>query len=412
MIKKIPYCFRDVHEDYLVLQSLQKFCSANGIKTNDDKFRLINNILNFANSNEDNERKTLEWFDSTLKEGVKKLIVTKIQGYSDLKDKSKPEWIKLIKKGFSINESKYILTSKHEAFMKLCSYSFSETEEKINKVSLTFTKCLKEKKERGGNYSTIIYPVFVDIYLDKGYMVGRAKSKSSIFNYDAVTIKTQNTQDDEDLYYKRTDCDKLILEAFNKIIAAFDISKESMEVQMHNFKSSIHKIVEECTQTPIEINNKLNAEYENREKFIRDFFNKYSIDFNENENYLNAQEDLKIFMEKYLSITCKDKKIFTEDRYGYPTKLAATDTDFSSIEETSINDNPLQCTPIFFDNKKLIHKQKKCDNMIFIFKRKPEKYFTANKYEVFFAVKKGALHIAFRKYTLEEDIQNVLSRII
>ena len=50
--------------------------------------------------------------------------------------------------------------------------------------------------------------------------------------------------------------------------------------------------------------------------------------------------------------------------------------------------------------------------MIFIFKREPRKYFTNNKFEVIFEVKRGLLHIKFRKYTLQEDVQNVLSRIM
>ena len=171
-------------------------------------------------------------------------------------------------------------------------------------------------------------------------------------------------------------------------------------------------MVDECTKTPPEIQEKLNDEEVYRIKFIKSFLDRQGISLLNGENYKNALEDLNVLMEKYISINYEDNSIFTRDRYAYPIQISATDEDSSSVEETSLEDKPLQCTPIFFDNKKVIQKQKKCDDLIMVFKREIKTYFTNKTFKAIIEIKRGQMHIDLRKYVLEEDIENVLSRVI
>ena len=181
---------------------------------------------------------------------------------------------------------------------------------------------------------------------------------------------------------------------------------------------SVHRIHVRCEKrrrfpkTPAEIQEKLDEEECHRIKFVKSFLERQKIDLLRGENYKNALEDLAVLMEKYISINYEDKNIFTRDRYAYPIQISATDDDSSSVEETSLDDKPLQCTPIFFDNKKVIQKQKKCDDVVMVFKREVRTYFTNSTFQAIIEVKRGAMHIDLRKYVLEEDIENVLSRII
>ncbi|NEZ46486.1 hypothetical protein FDF74_04555 [Clostridium niameyense] len=404
MFTDIPLSFKDKNEDYLIIGKLQEFCKENKLPTSLDKVDLINYIVNFAKSEKDNSEKLMLWLDNTLKEGVKKIILTKVERIGYLKNKSIEEWETLIKSAFNIEVSSHIIDTTHSPNLKVCGYKFSETNGRVDIVSLNFTILLKEKKQKDLPYNTIIYPVFVDIYLKEGYMVGRGKSKSSLFKFQEI--------EDEETMYNSVNYEKLIKEAFEIIYSKLNIRNESVPSNMHRFKSAIHLIVDECTKTPKEIVEKLNKEEIYRETFIKDFFKRESINHLTNENYLEALEDLKIFMEKYISITSEDEKIFITDRYAYPIQISATDSDFSSLEESSLETTPLQCTPIFFDNKRLIQKEKKCDNVSFMFKRKPKTYFTNKLFPVIIEVKRGYMHIDFRKYVLEEDIKNVLSRII
>lgn len=408
MIKDIPLSFKDKNEDYLIVPKLQAFCKENNLCTSLDKVQLINSIINFANKSDKNSIKFKEWLDNTLKEGVKKILVTKVQNLKKLRNKNKEEWANLIRQGFNIEESKYILDANHSCNITLCSYKLIEKDGKIKRISLNFTVLLKERKNKELPLKTIIYPIFIDLYLDKGYLVGRSKSKSSLYRFETYNAKDVK----ENIEDKTINFEKLIEETFSMIYTALDIERESVLSNMHEFKSIIHLIIDECTKTPSEIITKLEDENKFISEFIKEFFKRQSISPLINENYKDATEDIKIFMEKYISINSPDKKIFTNNRYAYPIQIAVTDSDFSSLEESSLEDKPLQCTSIFFDNKKLIQKEKKCDSALFIFKKSSKKYFTTKGFPVIVEVKKGYIYIDFRKYVLEEEIENVLSRII
>ncbi len=404
MIKDIPFCFKDKNEDYLVIESLQTFCKDNNLHTVGDKMKLIENIVEYANLSEENEEIVLEWIDTVLKEGIKKIIISKILYSTEIVNKTIEEWKEMINDKFSIYDSKHIITGIHTNDIKLQTYKLEESNGFVEKISLIFTILLKEEKNKGVT-QTIIYPIFIDIDIKNKYIIGRAKSKSSISKFKMY-------KNGEEEIIKSTTCDKLTLEVFEILKSKFDIEEESKERRDHIFKGRIHSIVDECTRTPKEIMDKIETESDNINAFVKNFFSRHDINPFSDENYNNAIDDIKVFIEKYLSINYEDQSIFTQDRYAYPTKIAATDSDFSSIDESSSDNKPLQCTSIFFDNKKLIQREKKCDNVVFIFKREQKLYFTNKTFSVILEVKKGRMHIDFRKYTLEEDINNVLSRII
>lgn len=408
MITDIPFCFKDRNEEYLTIGKLQEFCKKNNLKTSLDKIELINSIIEFGKKSEDKSIKVYEWIDSTLKEGIKKLIIFKLNNTRQLMNKTEKEWIEIINNKFKIDKSNYILEYPHKNNISLCGYKFIFNDGKVCKLELKYTILLKEQKKGRELPVNSIYPIFIDIYINEGYIVGRSKSKSSIFNFERIQLEDKT----KDEITQGTNCDKLISEAINLTIEKFDVSKEAIPVALHRFKGVIHKIVDETTSTPNEINEKLELERDFRENFIKKFLERQGINPLIGENYKYAVKDLTILMEKYISINYSNKDIFTKDRYGYPIQISATDEDSSSVEETSLEDKPLQCTPIFFDNKKIIQKQKKCDNVTMIFKREPKTYFTNKTFQAIIEVKRGSMHIDLRKYVLEEDIENVLSRII
>ncbi|MEW9939795.1 hypothetical protein AB2T96_19985 [Clostridium butyricum] len=408
MIENIPFCFKDRNEEYLTLGRLQEFCKENNLKTSLDKIELINSIIEFGKTDEGNSEKVCKWMDHTLKEGIKKIIVYKLDNARKLRNKTEEQWIELINDKFKVYESNYILKYNHKNHISLCGYEFEVKDNKVSKVELKYTIKLKEQKKKDQPPNNIIYPIFVDVYVNEGYIVGRSKSKSSIFKFEIIENEDKNIDD----IVETMNCDKLIGEAIDLTIEKIDVLKENVPIGLHIFKGIIHKIVDETTATPLEIKEKLENEKEFRKNFIESFLKREEIDFLNGDNYKNAVEDLTVLMEKYISINYSNKDIFTKDRYGYPIQISATDEDSSSVEETSLEDKPLQCTPIFFDNKKIIQKQKKCDNVIMVFKRSPRTYFTNKTFQVIIEVKRGAMHIDLRKYVLEEDINNVLSRII
>jgi len=405
MFNDIPISFKDRNESYLVLSKIHEFCKENNVPLiGTDKVELTQAIINFAKIDGIKEAKVCNWLEETLKEGIKKVMITKVVNIRGLRNKNKEDWEKLIKSSFGVKKSNDIIRGVHSGDIELCGYEFNEIEGKVDIISLNFSILLKEQKTRESNYKTIIYPIHIDIYLKNGYIVGRGKSKGLLFKFK---------RDDEDLEtYESVNYEKLIRETFKKVYLSLNIQQEGIQSCNHTFKSSIHFMIDECTKTPPEIMVKLIEEEECRKNFVKEFFSRKSINLLDNENYIDALKDIEIFMEKYISINSPNKEIFTFNRYAYPTQIAATDEDFSSVEESSVEDTPLQCTSIFFDNKKLIEKQKKCDNVSFTFKREAKTYFPNKKFPVILEVKKGYVYVDFRQYVLEEDIKNVLSRII
>ena len=87
----------------------------------------------------------------------------------------------------------------------------------------------------------------------------------------------------------------------------------------------------------------------------------------------DLEADVLNLVEKYLSISYPDKSIFIDGRDAYPLKIIATDEEESHLEQASGLERPLQSKAIFFDNKKMMQKNRKCDGVIFSFEKKEKK---------------------------------------
>ncbi|HAT4103733.1 TPA: hypothetical protein I9Z31_001136 [Clostridium perfringens] len=419
--KKIPLCFSHVNEDYLVVPKLKQFCNEKGIKKDDglnliEKYELIKSLEKYYNKDEKTKSEVAVFLDECLKEGIKRIIVGEIEGCRELKKVKNLD--EFLIDSFSVynKTNTNVILAHNDENINLCGFNFEKDKESnLKKIELKFTVLLREQKSRKSNFNTIIYPIFVTIDVENGYIIGRAKSKSGL--YRKVFLGENENYIDEfgnDLTVgKSTDCIKLVEETFNLITSKINFIKILKGFDtVDNFKRRIHKLIDQCTKTPEEIEKKLENEEKIINLFVKDFFSRHNIDFFENSNFEIASDDIRIFMEKYLSINEINKDIFTKDRYGYPIKIGATDSELSSVEEVSSDETPLQCTSIFFDNKKILNREQRCDYVKFIFNRSKFKYFTNEKFIVNIEIKRGFLHLDFKQYTLEEDIENVLSRII
>lgn len=127
----------------------------------------------------------------------------------------------------------------------------------------------------------------------------------------------------------------------------------------------------------------------------------------------DIESDIKNIVEKYLSINWKDKDIFIKDRDAYPVKLSATDEEESKIEQTAAALEPLQTKALFFDNKKMLYKNKSCDGIIFKWKRNNPINGQDDEFKVRMGVTpKGECIFKFTEYTVKEDMENVIFSII
>ena len=198
----------------------------------------------------------------------------------------------------------------------------------------------------------------------------------------------------------------------NEIALSLDITYETKDRSRHIWSSNFYELINECTQTPEEVEFDINGEEAIIEEFIQNFFVRHNISPINKDNYIKAKEDIKLFMEKYLAINLDNEAVFKENRVAYPIKIATTDTDLTSVEQCTANRRPLQASPVFYDNKKILLRRKQCDKISLVFKREKKTYITNDEFVITLEVKGGYCVIQTVSYLFEEDIQDVLSRVI
>lgn len=393
-------CWANENENYITNPVMIEFCRDNNIKSQIMRRDLLKAINDFSALNEENKNKVADWLEIIMKQGIKNVLFREINIPMEVIKELKKNAKNLISEKFPecVNRKLYSNITKGTK-MNLQSINIEKKDDNIGKISFTFTIYLYELKKEVR--SKIIYPIFVDIDLNTSIISGRAKSKSNIFRV--------NSKDENELGNKTT-TDQLIKECIIFIeekMGAVEINKEKY---IYDVKKAIYKILEKYTFTPETIKNKIDS----MDGYIDDFINKTleMLEVNNTLNFNKAKEDIKIFIEKYISINVENKDIFINDREAYPYKLIATDSEFTRVEETTTSFEPLQCKEKFFDNKKSIKYEGTCDGIFLIYARKDKGYFPNNIYKVKISTKKDFCCVRFESYVTEEDINNVLSSII
>lgn len=384
----IPDCWANETENYITNPVLLEFCINNGIKSANMRMDLLKAVNEFALVNDENRKKVEDWLEVVLKQGMKNILFRKIEFEKNPENRTLNEAFKDCK-----NRKLYSNITEGNK-LNLQSMNIKD-----NVIELVFTIFLIEEKRE--KKSRIIYPIFVDIDLNKHIIFGRAKSKTNIFTVNPENIDEIN---------QSTSTDVLIMQAVDYVEKNLNAKKIDKEEYIEGVKKSIYNILEKYTFTPKEIEDKIIEMDDYLDKFINNTLDMLGI--NNPINYNKAKEDMKIFIEKYISINTEDKDIFINDREAYPYKLIATDSEMTKVEETTSSYEPLQCKEKFFDNKKSIKYEGTCDGIFLVYARKQKGNFSSNTFRAKISVKRKFCCVRFEAYVMEEDINNVLSNII
>ncbi len=394
---KIPASFRDDYENYLVMHSMKNFLLNNEIvpKYTMSRADLINQIEKFANESDENLEIVLDWLDEVLKEGIKHIHIRKVNTNSEC-------WKKLIEmkeipQKLLLNpDCRHICgNNKYDENVKLVKCEKRETN-RGTVLSFYFAEliCIHGPKCE----KTIIYPIFIDIYFKYGLITGRAKSKTSmcLYSREKVNLEERVT----------TTTSKEIKRCFEFLAETFGIEYIKQEDANEYFKKKFYTLLNKYTQTPEIIKNKIEEKREKNNKVVDTILGEIcEID----EKYRDDLEaDVLNLIEKYLSISYPDKNIFIDGRDAYPLKIIATDEEESHLEQASGLEKPLQSKAIFFDNKKMMQKNQKCDGIIFSFEDKKKK----ERFKVEMKMERTDCFLRSNGYISEEELQNVLFAII
>lgn len=399
---KISYGYANENENYITIPALKRFAKERKnyeYRTNVGRSQLISDIETFANQSSTNEEDVKEWLDKVLIEGIKEIQIK----YINMNDLlvlalNSKECVDSILEPLLVNKKCKHLCNKFTKELQLFRYDYEKGKYGVC-IKLYMGKILCTYDKRNGSRK-IQYPIYVEVYANKGVIVARSKSKSAIYNYmdkfvleSAVATTAEKELHDAIMYT----CKKLSIETLpaNESNRRF---KKNLYAMLEKYTYTPKEIADLMSEKELEINNLANS-------IINDIC---SLPVSYKQDVISNISNL---VEKYFSISYKDKSIFTKNRGAYPLKLNATDEEESKVEQTAALESPLQSKAIFFDNKKMLQKSGLCDGVTFMFYRIDKQYFS-EKFKVKICAKNDLCSINFTEYTMEEDIKNVLFTLI
>ena len=403
---RIPTTFTKNNEDYITLPAIKRFIKSLGetsMKISLPREELINSVLEYGNQSDENAELVQGWVDSVIHEGIKDIHLFYIELKSPLQIlfntpvKAKQYLNNYVPKGLS----SHICANNYGVDFSLIEANLEDTCHG-RKVKLVYCKKLHMHDKQKSLTKEIYYPITAEYYIDNAWLLIRAKPRSNMFKYNPDGFNLETSEP--------VTTDRLIREVYELVgkILEFENNDRSYSSQM--IKNRIFNLLDKYSSTPREISALMEKEEASIDT-VSD--NIKSICMVPATMFSDVDDDIKNIVEKYLSINWKDKQIFIKDREAYPVKLSATDEEESKVEQSAALDDPLQTKALFFDNKKMLYKNKSCDGVVFRWKRRDSFYFPDDTFTVrIFVNTKGVCIFKFMEYTAKEDIENVLFSVI
>lgn len=396
---RFPDTFYNDNEDYITKEPIEKFIKSIGIKgirTSDKRKRALDRIVEYANESAKHQLIVEDWLDNVVKYGKKEIYIHRIENTLFEVDRlKKKEVVDEILSGI-ISTNRHIVGNRFDSNLKLYRVDYQD-----NIISFSLCKLIYSIDSKEVN-TVQLYPIIVDIYIDLKIIIAKVKQKVSILEYISGKCEV------DDL--KTTSPEKEAKGAIVYICNLFNLSIDGNVYQENEyFEKRLYNYVKKYTGTPKEIQEYLDKNQEIIDKINRIYQEKF-ISLNE-ELSSDFSEDIRNTFEKYLSITRTDTNIFKNGNKAFPLRLMASDEEMSKVDETAGKSEPLQSRSIFFDNKKMINKNKRCTGVIFSVLKEGKEEGT-KRFNVKYRVSKGYCVVSWQEYLMEEDINYVIDSII
>jgi hypothetical protein len=406
----LPNIIANLNEEYITIPSLKMFVKSKGIssKGTEAKGDYIRAISEYAGQTPENYREVSEWIDNVIKEGIKEIRILNISLDNE------GELLFSNELNAQNHFNKLLSTKVPHLMGNTYSNDYDLVKVSVGKdshgkvASFLFCRMLRyfdlKKISRGISGAIVEYPIFVDYYYEQGWLIIRYKSRSGLYD-----ILPEKASFEEQLSHKlnvSNEVDKV----FNLVRSMLHLCNTDAYSASVIMKAKFFRILDKYTHTPSEIIEVLDQNEVNLKSVVTILEQTCRLPAS---YHSKLEMDIKNLAEKYLSITWSDKNIFIKDREAYPTRLSATDEEESKIDQSAATiDDPLQSKEVFFDNKRMLQNQKRCEGLTLIWKRRDRTYYSDPAFPVRFSEKGGTCTLSFKKYVAEEDIQHVLFAII
>lgn len=341
---RIAKCLED---DYIHSSKIKNFCLQKSLKVSENKADLLRNIIEYAGENESshNYLETYNWLLDTIKSGSKEFCLKRVYFPEENVDKAE----EIILKKYHNCPVKDILSFKNSELFELVNYEIKKNSEgTVSRINFLFSRILLEGDKEYEKGNRIIYPVYIDLYVQEGFIVARYKPKTTIYKCSDTDILYKENR------FKPLDESMKLIDELEKLFRTHTMDTDSKQ----KFCKMMYRLYEKYSFTPANIQEKIESMDVEKNRFIDEVFSKLKLsDINKEK----AKLDLDIFLEKYISINGNMEKVFKEDRKAYLIKITSDDDlQMTRIDTASIGTNPLQCTDTFFDGKKSILNTKEC----------------------------------------------------
>lgn len=389
-------------DDYLQNPVMRRFLKNHKIDLVENRADYINAIEAYASQNAECKAETDNWLLKVAKEGSKEICFRKIYKIEDwCRDPALVE--AKIREAYPDCPNQNILTYRNTGDRTMIGYQVLINDNgEVYKLEFTFSN-LFYYGEVGEQGNTTVFPVFVEVYLDSGFVVSRAKAKSTLFKYDPNNAYLDNKF--------KIDTSDYAVSAIDEIVGLFTLETiTTSRIVKHENAAMLYNLYQKYSFSPEDVVEKVASQQELVNAFVDGIFANLSLDVRNKER---ALLDAQIFVEKFISINGNNEDIFKQDRPAYLIKVTADDEiELTKIDTTSAKTVPLQCTEAFFDSKKSVIKSQKCKRLNLIFKRTDETYFGKNNpLVVQLGTHKDHGYLKTMQYAEEADIQNVLHAI-
>lgn len=261
---KIPdFLSRD---DYLQNPIMRRFLKEHKLKFAETRVDYVKAIETYANQSEENEDEVRKWLLKILKEGSKDICYRKIYHIDEMY--KNPDVVEnKIKEIYPKCPKVDALSYKNTGNKEMIDYQIIVEDDEVKKVEFTFSKLFLYGKV-GTLGDVTIFPVFIEIYMDKGFIISRSKAKSTLFAYDE-----QNKYLDPD--YKK-DTMTYAVELLDEVVDGFrfEVERNAKLVKAKN-SQMLYKLYEKYSFTPNDVEEKVKSQEGVINQFVNQFFFKF-----------------------------------------------------------------------------------------------------------------------------------------
>ena len=388
-------------DDYLQNPIMRRFLRDHNIDLVNSRADYIKAIEDYSNRSDAAQEETINWLTQIVKEGSKEICYRKIHGITDVH--RDPVLLRA-----KINElypgcpHQKLFSYSNTSDRTLIDYDvITNSHNEVVKIEFTFSK-LFLYGETGKLGDATVFPVFIEIYLDQGFILSRAKAKSTLYQYSETNQVL--------LSEYKIDTRAYAMSIVDEIVATLGFqTSTNPQIVKNEISQMLYRIYEKYSFTPKQVIEDIASQSDLIKEFVNQIFSNLNLDPRNKEK---ALLDAQIFVEKFISINGDNEDTFKNGRDAYLIKVTADDEiELTKIDTTSAKTVPLQCTEAFFDSKKSVIKSKKCKRLNLIFKRTNDIYFSNNPLVVQLGAHKDHGYIKTVQYAEEADIQNVLQAI-